>query len=107
MDEDKYFGHNLKNKHRSYLIQKTYPNNKLSQKESMCLFYVMRGKNNREISAILNLSCRTIEGKIASIKEKLNCSSRHQLIEKSVNQGYLDIIINQLFKKGGHSINLI
>ncbi|MDF1827781.1 MAG: LuxR C-terminal-related transcriptional regulator [Legionellaceae bacterium] len=80
----------------TYVFHDTYPGDLLTQKESMCLFYIVRGKSNKEISQILNLSCRTVEGKVVAIKQKMRCDSRHQLIEHALQKGYLDIIINQI-----------
>lgn len=106
MEQDCSFLSVEQKNHASYIFHKTYPRSKLSQKESLCLYYILRNKSNSEIAALMHLSCRTIEGKVNVIKEKLSCHSRRQLIEKSINEGYLHIIINQLFKKGGYSINL-
>lgn len=78
----------------------------LTPKESLCLYYVIRGKSNREISELINLSCRTIEGKILSIRHKLGCDSRHQLIDKALSMGYLNIILKQLLKNTNTSICL-
>ncbi|MCR9191277.1 MAG: LuxR C-terminal-related transcriptional regulator [Gammaproteobacteria bacterium] len=83
-------------KANTYIFHDTYPDDFLTKKESMCLFYILRGKSNKDISHILNLSCRTVEGKIISIKKKMGCDSRNQLIEHALHKGYLDIIIKEL-----------
>lgn len=90
----------------TYIFHDTYPGDLLTKKESMCLFYIVRGKSNKEISQLLNLSCRTIEGKIVAIKNKMQCDSRNQLIENALQKGYLDIIINQILFCDDISLNL-
>lgn len=106
LDLDKFFLKNKKEHCYSYTLKDSYPCSSLGKKESLCLFYIMRGKNNREIGEILNLSPRTIEGKVSVIKEKLGCQSRAELIEKSITSGYLHIIVKELVGAKGVSINL-
>lgn len=80
----------------SYTFHDTFPGSDLTKMESMCLFYIIRGKSNKEIAEILHLSARTIEGKVTEIKYKMQCDCRNQLIEKAVKMGYLEIIIKRL-----------
>lgn len=54
----------------------------LSLKESKCLYYVLRGKSAREIGEILFISTRTVEGHIANAKDKLQCKTRSELIDR-------------------------
>lgn len=87
---------------QNYTLHTTYPGLNLTKQESMCLFYIIRGKSNKEIALLLNLSPRTIEGKVVAIKEKLQCTSRSQIIEKALNNGLLPIIIQTLLKEHNH-----
>ena len=90
----------------SYNFQNTYPNFALNKKESLCLYYLLRGKSNQEISNRLHLSCRTIEGKISEIRGKMGCKTRQQLIELCIEKGYLNIILKDLLNQTNLSINL-
>lgn len=82
----KRFGNIVKQK--SYVFG--FPNNRVSltKKEEVCLFFLIRGKTAKEIAKIRGISYRTIEDQIKSIKEKMNCSSRSELIDKAINNGY-------------------
>lgn len=80
----------------SYTFHDTFPGSNLTKMESMCLFYIIRGKSNKEIAEILRLSHRTIEGKVTEIKYKMQCDCRNQLIEKALQRGYLEILIKRL-----------
>lgn len=54
----------------------------LSKRQQECLYYLTKGSTLKQIAHILNLSTRTIEHHIESVKIKLGCFSRAQLIEK-------------------------
>jgi len=73
----------------------------LSERQSECLFFLLRGKNVKEISQFLNLSPRTIEDYVNQLKLKFNCSSKGELIEKAIDHGYIYMIptgiINEQF----------
>lgn len=56
----------------------------LSKRETECLRYVVLGKSAREIGIILQLSKRTVESYLNSIKNKLNLHSKSELIEKAI-----------------------
>ncbi len=64
----------------------------LSKRQLECLYYLLRGKSARIIAEILGLSPRTVENYFAHLKTKLNCQSTSELIEKSIQKGYLSII---------------
>jgi DNA-binding CsgD family transcriptional regulator len=99
LENDKNFLTLSQKKMTSYTFYDRYPIEKLSKKESMCLFYVLRGKTNKEIAEILHLSSRTVEGKMTEIKAKMQCDSRNQLVEKAIQNGFLEIIIKSLMSK--------
>jgi DNA-binding CsgD family transcriptional regulator len=82
-----------------YLIQENYPESSISEKQSECLFFLLRGKSIKEIAKILNSSPRTIETHVDIIKYKLNCQNKSELIEKSIALGYMNIIPKNLLKK--------
>lgn len=70
---------------------------KLTDKQSECLFYLLRGKGIKEIALILKRSPRTIEDHINLLKNKFNCFTRSQLIEKAFQLGFGQIIPPSLF----------
>jgi DNA-binding CsgD family transcriptional regulator len=55
---------------------------KISKREVECVYYLMRGMTIKQVGRILKLSPRTVEGYVLSIKNRLHCCSRHELIEK-------------------------
>jgi DNA-binding CsgD family transcriptional regulator len=75
-----------------FYLNDYYSDINLSERQSQCLFYLIRGKSAKKIAAILNLSPRTVEGYIEHIKAKLKVSSREELIEKSIHLGFLQVI---------------
>lgn len=64
----------------------------LTNREMDCLFYTLRGKNAKTTASMLNISAKTVEFHLTHIKEKFNCFSKSQLIEKAIALGYLNKI---------------
>jgi len=64
----------------------------LTHREHTCLFYLLRGKSAKMIGKVLNLSPRTIEDYIFSLKIKFCCQTKSELIEKAINNGYMEIL---------------
>jgi len=56
----------------------------LSRRQIECLFHVLRGMTIKEIAICMRLSPRTIEHYLETVKDKLNCKSRSQLVAKVV-----------------------
>lgn len=87
-----------------YCLNTSYGEIKLSVRQAQCLFYVLRGKTNKHIAKILQLSNRTIESYLDTLKIKMNCSNKAELIEKSIDLGFLETvpsgIINHSFISG-------
>ena len=52
-----------------------------SKREIECLYYLMKGKTARETSIHLNLSPRTVEYYLDTLKEKLACRKKSEIIE--------------------------
>lgn len=65
---------------------------KLTQRETECLFLLIRGKSAKEIARFLEISPRTVEEYIEHIKVKMNVSTRHQIITKAIEMKMLEII---------------
>ena len=54
----------------------------ISKREAECFFYLIRGKSARETGMALHLSQRTVEFYLDSLRDKLNCRKKSELIEK-------------------------
>jgi DNA-binding CsgD family transcriptional regulator len=54
--------------------------NKLTKRQKQCLYYLIKGMTIKEIAHQLTLSARTVEHYLETVKTKLNCHSRSQLI---------------------------
>ncbi len=82
-----------------YMLKDQVDDFKLSNRETECLFYLMRGKTMREIADFLFLSPRTAEFHVATMKQKMNCQTKSELIEKSIANGYMNIIPKRLLSR--------
>lgn len=71
----------------------------LSTRQSECLFLLLRGRSAKAIANMLNISQRTVESHIEEVKIKFKCHNKQQLIEKSINEGYLNFIPESLIEK--------
>ncbi|KTC97511.1 transcriptional regulator LuxR [Legionella geestiana] len=81
---------------KSYVIEDEYPELHLSERETECFFYLLRGHSAKSIANMLSLSVRTIEYYFENIKNKFNCYSKSELVEKAFSLGYLHIIPQKL-----------
>ncbi len=72
---------------------------KLSIREEECLFYFIRGKSVKMIGLLLDISSRTVEKHIESLKQKFSCKYKSDLIDKAFELGYLYHIPNSLLSK--------
>lgn len=61
----------------------------LSKRESLCLFYLIRGKTAKEIAQHLSISQRTVESHIDNIRMKLSCKTKSEIISKALDLGFL------------------
>lgn len=88
------------NRQFSYLIEEESSDRYLlSARQIECLFFLLRGKTDKEIAKIFNLFPRTIESYILEIKFKMQCSTRGQIIDKSFNEGLLNIYPKSFLNK--------
>lgn len=90
---------NKLNEQFSVIIRPSYPDIKLSQRQTECLYYIINGYSSSNIGRLCQLSKRTVETYIEHIKDKLLCSSKQELIEKAISLGYLEIIPQVIFDK--------
>lgn len=87
-------------KQQSYILDNDYHDLKLSPKQAECLFYLIRGKTAKEIAIMMgHISPRTVEAHIERIKQKLDCHSKKEVIEKAIHQGFLRILPSFILNK--------
>jgi DNA-binding CsgD family transcriptional regulator len=73
-----------------------HPSNSiLTSRQADCLYFLVKGMTAKHIAVKLNLSPRTIEHYLETLKDKFSCYSRHDLIEKAMR---LDQIKNKFLK---------
>lgn len=73
-------------------LDDSYSSLNLPIRQAEVFFFILRGKTDKEIAKILNLSFRTINDYVNTLKDKLHCSTRRELIEIGVEKGYLGIL---------------
>jgi DNA-binding NarL/FixJ family response regulator len=90
------------NNQKQYLEQVcsnfTVDNTTLHTRETLCIYYLIRGMTAKQIGIVMSISERTVEGYIVSIKNKLGCANRYEIITKALNSGFPLIEILQRIK---------
>ena len=77
---------NFNSRNHEYLIKKYH----LSIRESQCLKLTLQGKIAKQISKELGLSQRTIERYIETLKSKLYCRTKTDLVIKALTFPHCD-----------------
>lgn len=75
-----------------YVLSDNFEKFNLSKRETTCLFYLLRGKTAKEIAEIIFISVRTVEKHIDSIRMKLHCKTRSEIIGKAIDQGFVHFV---------------
>lgn len=70
----------------------------LTERQSECLFFLLRGKTVKEIAKFLNLSPRTVEDHIEALKLKFACQNKHELVAAAIERGLLNMIPKRIFE---------
>jgi DNA-binding CsgD family transcriptional regulator len=83
-----------------YEVVDSYTNYKLTERQAVCMFFILRGKTMKEIANLLHLSPRTIEHHFEQIKVKLGCFNKNDLVEKGILEGYMNILPSSLLSEG-------
>jgi DNA-binding CsgD family transcriptional regulator len=83
----------------SYVISDQAGPVDLSPREAEVLFYLIRGKRVKDIAVLLDLSPRTVEQHVATMRHKFSSTSQCELIDQAIDRGYLDYIPERLFKQ--------
>ncbi|MBX9587203.1 MAG: LuxR family transcriptional regulator [Gammaproteobacteria bacterium] len=71
----------------------------LTKREREVLFYFLRGKSCKEIGRILDISHRTVEVHVSTLKLKFRSNSKSELTAKAISVGFLYDIPTSLFHK--------
>lgn len=71
---------------QSYQNRLVQQKNNLTSREKDIAKLILMGKTCKNIASLLQLSFRTVENHLANIKDKLQVSSKSELIEKLLNQ---------------------
>ncbi len=69
------------------LLDKQFNYEYLTKRELDVMKYIMLGYTAKKIAVVLQLSYRTVEAYIVTLKLKLRCSTKGELIETSVRIG--------------------
>lgn len=64
---------------------------RLTKREIESLLHLLCGKTAQQISERLDISVKTVESYLSSIRAKLNCSSRAQLFRKAYDFGLIEL----------------
>jgi DNA-binding CsgD family transcriptional regulator len=83
----------------NFILNREYRGIQLSLLESSCLFYLIRQKTLREISALLNVSMNVISLSVEKIKCQLNITNIRDILDKSIEKGYLNIVPPGIFSQ--------
>lgn len=82
----------------AYVVNDTLMGTDLTNRESECLFFILRGKSCKTIARILEISPKTVEYYIDQLKYKMNCVTKSDLIEQALRLGYINFIPKSLMK---------
>src|SRR3569833_1142769 len=72
---------------------------KMTSRESEVLFFLLRGHNTKMIAKVLEVSHRTIEHHIDSLKHKFGVANKFDLHYAAVAHGYLNFLPPSLLRK--------
>jgi DNA-binding NarL/FixJ family response regulator len=65
-----------------YYLGEEFPNIYLTGREADCMVLLLHYYTNEEVAEKLNLSTRTIEFYVKNMRQKLNCHSKIQLVDR-------------------------
>ena len=81
-----------------YFFNSGSSKNKLSQRETECLIYLLRGRTAKEIGKEFKLSPKSVEVYISRAQAKLGCDSRKDLFDKAIACGFIELVKSSLSK---------
>lgn len=74
----------------SFFNQIDHPQNKLSSRELECYLYLIKGYSIAQISNENSLAIPTIANYIHRVKQKLQCFTRKEMVQKAFEMGLID-----------------
>ncbi|UAB74028.1 helix-turn-helix transcriptional regulator [Vibrio sp. SCSIO 43132] len=77
---------------------------KINQRESQVLFFLLYGKKPQFIANAMNISVKTVEGHVARLRNKFGASTKNELIELALDEGFGSVIPESLLK---HQISVV
>jgi DNA-binding CsgD family transcriptional regulator len=69
-------------KSKKYYLGDQYKDIYFTQRQIECMVLFLQNKTNEEVGVIMGISKKTVEAHSIKMKEKLNCFSKKELIEK-------------------------
>lgn len=81
------------------VLEKHKSRHKLTPKQGECLFYLLRGRSNKEIAYMMGISIRTVEEHINAIKMSFGCFSKNQIHEKAQSLGLNQVLPLSIIEK--------
>lgn len=91
--------HSFKLSQHMYFIADDYhPVIKLTERETQCLFFTIRGASSKDIGGHLNISPRTVEGYLDAVRLKFNCKSKSELLVLALSMNLMSIIPKSFFQ---------
>jgi len=71
----------------------------LTKREAECISHMIGGATAKQTAKILGISFRTVESHFHQAKEKLQCSTRDELINCLINANIYDVIVTNKYAK--------
>ena len=70
----------------------------LTRRESECLYFFIRGGTVAEVASKLARSTRTIEKHLEHVRQKFDCRTKSDLVERAIDIGFFDVIPDTIVK---------
>lgn len=82
----------------SYMLNHSFNDIKLTDRQSEVLFYLLRGKTAKQISHYLHIPTRTVDDYIEQLRYQFNAQNKHELIDLALSYGFLNTIPESIFR---------
>lgn len=73
-----------------------YGDVKFTKRQAQVISHFLKGHSAEKTAEYLNLSRRTVESSIVLLKEKLKCTEKHQIIDKAIEFGFIDLMFRNI-----------
>lgn len=91
----------------TYQISQNYNESQLTPRENELIFFLLRGFTIKQIALLMQLSPRTVESYVDTIKAKFNCKTKNDLIVHCLQNGYSNIIPENILQRSINKIILL